>query len=63
MQGEAWRLRTSRTSKLHREPETHCTVTKLTKAVQNVLKPINTLKPRWFQERAARRWGLWSLSS
>lgn len=46
-QGEAQQLSTGRNSKLHREPETHCAVAKLTKAVQNVPKPVNILWQRW----------------
>lgn len=48
-QREPQRLGAGRNSKLQREPETHCAVAKLTKAVQNVLKPVNTLQQQWCQ--------------
>lgn len=48
-QGEPQQLGTGRNSKLQKEPETHCAVAKLTKAVQNVLKPVNTLQQQWCQ--------------
>lgn len=44
--GGGQRLGTGGNSKLHRKPKTHCAVAKLTKAVQNVLKPRNTLQQR-----------------
>lgn len=49
-QGEPQQLGTGRNSKLQKEPETHCAVAKLTKAVQNVLKPVNTLQQQWCQK-------------
>lgn len=42
--GEPQWLCTVRKNKLRREPRTHWVVARLTKAVQNALKSINTLK-------------------